>query len=554
MQTKTGISLKRYKEIGEILYEWGFGTTLLEDLSPGLRNMNIGTRLHPQIRGMTVYERIRHVLEDLGPTFVKFGQILSTRREMISPEMYEELIKLQDKVAPVPFEELRATVEQYCGPIDEAFLEFDTKPFAAASVSQVHRAVLMDGTVVAVKIQRPGIREAIETDLPLFEKMAERIEKLSSDARVFSPQVMVQEFAVQIRKELDFTHEGKNSEIIAASMADIPEIKIPTIFWKYSGEKVLTMEFVDGCRIDDVDTIKLNNVDPVHIADVGFHGYIRQIFRDGFFHADPHSGNLLVSPEGRLIFLDFGMVVLIRPERRMIFIKILMSIVGCDVDTLVECFEKLGLVFRQEDIEPLKDELYAALRESQTSELGQLNVGSAMDSLPKIMQKYNVVVPGSLMMVLKVIWMIFAVAVKLDPGFNFNQRVKPYFDEIIEGSYLSADTLKKLPLSFLEMAEGVMNIPKVINQTLNTLKKGDFKLEIAANDLKTLSTSIQQASGRLMISVIIAAIVIGSSIVVHALASGTAITGNLFYATFTVYFIAIMAGIVALYTLAKKST
>ena len=233
-------------------------------------------------------------------------------------------------------------MEQYCGPIDEVFLEFDTKPFAAASVSQVHKAVLKDGTVVAIKIQRPGIREAIETDLPLFEKMAERIEKLSPDARVFNPKIMVQEFAVQIRKELDFTHEGKNSEIIAANMADIPEIKIPKIYWQYSGEKVLTMEFVEGCRIDDVETIRTYGVDPVHIADVGFHAYIRQIFRDGFFHADPHPGNLLVAPDGRLIFLDFGMVVLIRPERRRIFIKVLMSIVGCDVDTLVECFEKLG--------------------------------------------------------------------------------------------------------------------------------------------------------------------------------------------------------------------
>jgi ubiquinone biosynthesis protein len=550
MQTTTGVSLQRYREIAEVLYEWGFISTVLEDLSPGLRNMDISTRLHPQIRGMTVYERMRHVLEDLGPTFVKFGQILSTRREMISPEMYDELIKLQDKVPPVPFEELRTTVEQYCGPIDETFLEFDTKPFAAASVSQVHKAVLKDGSVVAVKIQRPGIREAIETDLPLFETMAERIEKLSPDARVFNPKIMVQEFAVQIRKELDFTHEGKNSEIIAASMADIPEIKIPKIYWKYSGEKVLTMEFVEGCRIDDVDIIKSYQVDPVHIADVGFHAYIRQIFRDGFFHADPHPGNLLVSPEGRLIFLDFGMVVLIRPERRKIFIKVLMSIVSCDVDTLVDSFEKLGLEFRSEDIEPLKDELYAALREYQTSELGQLNVGSAMDSLPKIMQKYNVAVPGSLMMVLKVIWMIFAVAVKLDPGFNFNQRVKPYFDEIIEGSVFSPDTLKKLPLSFMEMAEGVMNVPKALNHMLNTIGKGDFKLEIEANDLKTLSTSIQQASGRIMISMIIAAIVVGSSIVVHA--SGTAITGTLFYAVFTVYIIAIMVGVVALYMMVKK--
>ena len=550
MPTSALTSLKRYKEIGEVLYKWGFGTTFLEDLSPGLKAMNVSTRRHPNISGMTVYERIRHVLEDLGPTFVKFGQILSTRREMVSPEMLAELVKLQDKVAPLPFEDIRPTLEHYCGPVDEAFLEFDTRPFAAASLSQVHKAVLPDGTVVAVKIQRPGIREAIETDLPLFGTMAGRIERLFPEARVMSPTLMVQEFAVQIRKELDFTHEGKNSEIIAASLADIPEIKIPKIFWNYSGDKVLTMEFMEGCRVDDVDAVKSYHVDPVHIADLGFHAYIRQIFRDGFFHADPHAGNLLVSPKGELVFLDFGMVVLIRPERRKIFIRILMSIVGCDVDALIECFEALGLEFRPEDREPLKDELYAALREYQTSGLGQLNVGSALDSLPKIMQKYNVVVPGSVMMVLKVIWMIFGVAVKLDPQFNFNERVQPYFNEILMGSYFSAEALKKAPLSFMELAEGIISIPKAITHTLDTIGKGNFKLEVEIDDMKDLSTSIRQASGRILVMGIIAAIVIGSSIVVHA--SGAAITGTLFYAVFAVFLVAILVGIVALYISVKK--
>jgi ubiquinone biosynthesis protein len=550
MQTKTVSNIKRYKEIGDVLLNWGFGTTLLEDLSPGLAKMNLSGRLHPNIANMSVYERMRHVLEDLGPTFVKFGQILSTRREMISQEMFEELSKLQDKVAPLPFEEIRPVVEEYCGPIDQAFRCFENEPFAAASISQVHKAMLHDGTVVAVKVQRPGIAAQIETDLPLFLKMAERIEKLSPESRVYNPKAMVHEFSVQIRKELDFTREGRNAEILAAGMADIPEIKVPKIFWRFSGERVLTMEFVRGCRIDDIETIRSYGVDPVHIADVGFHAYIRQIFRDGFFHADPHPGNLLVSPEGQLIFLDFGMMVLIRPERRKIFIKVLLAIVESDVDTLVDCFEKLGLAIRQEDMEPLKDDLYSALRDYQTTAIGDFNVGPAMDSLPRALQKYHLMVPGSLMMALKVIWMIFDVAVKLDPGFNFNERVRPYFEEIIRSSYLSSEAFRKLPISLMEMAEGFMNLPRAVNQTLRNLGNGDFKLEIEAEDLKTLSSSIHDASERILIGMIASAIVVGSSLVVYA--SDTPITGNLFYLTFLVYIVAIIIGILALFRLMRK--
>jgi ubiquinone biosynthesis protein len=550
MQSQAVISLKRYREIADVLLKWGFGEILLEEFSPGLARMNLHARLHPEIGTMSVYERMRHVLEELGPTFVKFGQILSTRREMIPPEMFAELARLQDKVAQLPFEEVRPVIEAYCGPVETTFREFDKEPFAAASISQVHKAVLQDGSVVAVKVQRPGIRDVIETDLPIFAKMAERIEKISPDARVYNPVGMVREFAIQIRKELDFTREGKNAEIIAAGMADIPHVRIPKVYWPYSGDRVLVMEFVQGCRVDDVETITSWGVDPVIIADTGFHAYIRQIFRDGFFHADPHPGNLLVSHEGDLIFLDFGMVVLVRPERRKIFIKVLLAIVEADVDTLVDCFQKLGLLIRQEDIEPLKDELYASLREYQSADIGQFNVGSAMETLPKTLQKYHLVVPGSLMMVLKVVWMIFDVAVKLDPGFNFNQRVRPYFEEIITGSYLSPDTLKKLPLSLMEMAEGIMNIPRAINQTLRNLGTGDFKLDVESHDLKTLSTTIQQSSDRALIGLIAAAIVIGSSIVVHA--SDTPITGSFFYVTFLVYIIAIVIAIVALVRLMKK--
>ena len=376
--------------------------------------------------------------------------------------------------------------------------------------------------------------------------MAERIVKLSPEARVYNPKMMVSEFAVQIRKELDYTREGKNTEIIAANLSEIPEIKIPKIFWQYSGEKVLTMEFMQGCRVDDVETIKSYGVDPVTIADAGFHAYIHQIFVDGFFHADPHSGNLLVSQKGELIFLDFGMVGIIRPERRKIFIKALLAIVDADVEELLECFAELGIVIRPADMEQLKDELYAALRDNQRSSISQFNIGSTMDSLPKTLIKYNLAVPDSLTMVLKVIVMIWNVATKLDPGFNFNERVKPYIKEV----YLGGSPIRKLPLTLLEIAEGIGGIPKAFNQALKSVGKGNFRLDVESNDLRDLTSTISKSSDRAIIGIIASAVVIGSSIVVHA--SDVQITGNIFIVTFLIYLAAITVAIVAIYRLLQK--
>jgi len=546
IMNQNAISFKRYREIGEVLVKWGFVSQALEELSPGLANMNLTLRLHPDIGKMSPQERMRHVLEDLGPTFVKFGQVLSTHKEMVTPEMYDELIKLQDNVAPLPFEDLRPLVEQCCGPIEDAFQSFETEPLAAASIGQVHRALLKDGTNVVVKIQRPGIRNQIEADLPLFEKMAERIVKLSPEARVYNPKMMVSEFAVQIRKELDYTREGKNTEIIATNLIEIPEIKIPKIFWQYSGEKVLTMEFMQGCRVDDVETIRSYGVDPVTIADAGFHAYIHQIFVDGFFHADPHSGNLLVSQTGELIFLDFGMVAIIRPERRKIYIKALLAIVDADVDELLECFAELGIVIRPADMEQLKDELYTALLDNRRSSISQFNIGSTMDSLPKTLIKYNLAVPDSLTMVLKVIVMIWNVAVKLDPGFNFNERVKPYIREV----YLGGGPIRKLPLTLLELLEGILGIPKAFNQALKSVGKGNFRLDVESNDLRDLTTTLSKSTDRAIIGLIASAVVIGSSIVVHA--SDVQITGNFFIVTFLIYLTAITVAIVAIYRLLQK--
>ncbi|HQC13459.1 MAG TPA: AarF/UbiB family protein, partial [Methanoregulaceae archaeon] len=360
-------SIRRYREIIRILSKYGFGALFLEDISPGLAKMELQKRLHPELDGYSKCELMRFAIEELGPAFVKFGQILSTRREMIPPEVYDELIKLQDKVAPLPYETIEPTITRYCGPVEDAFQSFEKEPFAAASVSQVHRAVLHDGTKVAVKIQRPGIRHVIEVDLPIMRKLAERIEKLEPDLAVYNPTRLVDEFVTQIYKELDFVHDGQNADTLNRNFEENPKVKAPKIYWEYSGTELLTMEFIDGVRIDNVAAIREMGVDPSSIAEIGFQAYLQQIFIDGFFHSDPHPGNLMVTREGQLVFIDFGMVGMVRPERRDTFIEVLLAFVNADVDMLLECFETLGIKIDEEKKEQLKDELYYVLQSSQSS-------------------------------------------------------------------------------------------------------------------------------------------------------------------------------------------
>lgn len=509
-------SIRRYREIIRILSKYGFGALFLEDISPGLAKMELQKRLHPELDGYSKYELMRFAIEELGPAFVKFGQILSTRREMIPPEVYDELIKLQDKVAPLPYETIEPTIARYCGPVEDAFQSFEKEPFAAASVSQVHRAVLHDGTKVAVKIQRPGIRHVIEVDLPIMRKLAERIEKLEPDLAVYNPTRLVDEFVTQIYKELDFVHDGQNADTLNRNFEENPKVKAPKIYWEYSGTELLTMEFIDGVRIDNVAAIREMGVDPSSIAEIGFQAYLQQIFIDGFFHSDPHPGNLMVTREGELVFIDFGMVGMVRPERRDTFIEVLLAFVTADVDMLLECFETLGIKIEEEKKEQLKDELYYVLQSSQSSELGRMDFGSAMSSAPDVLNKYRVRVPPSLMQVLKVIWMIFDVAIHLDPKFNFNARVRPYMAEIMRDRYASQKFLRQIPSAMMNLTQGVVALPKAINNVITKVSKGQFRFEITSREISGLSTSIDASTDKLVMGLVIASMVIGSSLVLNA--------------------------------------
>ena len=372
-------SIRRYAQIFDVLGQYGFGIGL-ERLFPGRARFRLPT---PGMPGKapdtsTVYERIRLALEELGPTFVKFGQIMSTRTELLPPELIDELKKLQDHAKPIPFSEVRAMLEENCPDLDLWFSSIEETPVASASIAQVHRAYLTDGTPVAIKVQRPGIGEIIETDIGILQSMAERIEMVFPESRLYNPTGMVDDFAHQIVKELDFTRDGRNADRMARNFRDVPGIRFPKIYWEFTSPKVLVMEFIDGVRIDDPEAIAGLGLDPHEIGVRGFHAYLKMIFEDGFFHGDPHPGNLLVTKEGDIVFLDFGIVGILRPEKRQNFINLLFALVNDDIELMLRSLEGFGIVIAEEDREPLRDDLYIMMHDfgSGGDDVGQLNFQS----------------------------------------------------------------------------------------------------------------------------------------------------------------------------------
>jgi len=512
-------SIRRYAQIFDVLGQYGFGIGL-ERLFPGRARFRLPT---PGKSGKasdtsTVYERIRLALEDLGPTFVKFGQIMSTRAELLPPEMIDELKKLQDHAKPIPFSEIRAMLEENCPDLDLWFREIEETPVASASIGQVHRAYLTDGTPVAIKVQRPGIDEIIETDIGILQSMAERIEVVLPETRLYNPTGMVDDFAHQIVKELDFTREGRNADRMARNFKDVPGIRFPKIYWEFTSPKVLVMEFIEGVRIDDPEAIVEMGLDPHEIGVRGFHAYLKMIFEDGFFHGDPHPGNLLVTKEGDIVFLDFGIVGILRPEKRQNFINLLFALVNDDIELMLRSLEGFGIMIAEENREPLRDDLYIMMHDfgGGGDDVGQLNFHLVVTELTDSMRRYQLKVPMNLMLLLKVFMMVLDIGVRLDPKFNFGRETTPYLTKLADTNTLSAGYIKRASMTLLDSADAILDMPRNLNLMLRRLSTGTFKLSAEENDIQKVQMALDKASDKIMIGMVVASLVVGSSLVLQA--------------------------------------
>ena len=508
-------SLRRYGQIADVLVKYGFGF-YLNELFPGAAISRTAKKNQAEeYSEYSAYARFRMALEDLGPTFVKFGQLMSTRTELFSQEMIAELSKLQDRVGVVPFDEVIPTLDNYIPDWRDLFTSIDPKPLAAASISQVYRAVTRDGTVIALKVQRPKISEKIEQDIGLLRSIAKLIEERKPELRIYNPVALVEDFGVQIKKELDFTRDGSNAERLARNMKNsgLPRIKVPKIYWEYSGRELLAMEFVSGFRSDDVETIRAHGIDTKELANLGLKAFMIQIFQDGFYHGDPHAGNIQVSPKGDIVFLDFGVCGVLMKDMRNKFISLMLALFSADTDLTLRCIKNLGVKIPQEGYEEVRSELYLALQDFK--EMGsRMNFSTLLETVQELFQTYNIRIPQNIMQLLKALMLVSNIAFTLDPELQFVDEAQPFLKQILSDDIKSPDSMQKRMLEAKMKFEDLANVPKQLSGVLEMASEGKLKVDISAKEVGRLSDTISSSVDKLVIGLMMASIVIGLSLVV----------------------------------------
>ncbi len=462
-------------------------------------------------------ERIRLAMEELGPTFIKLGQVLSTRPFLIPVELVVELTKLQDEVAPFEFNLVREIVEdELKAPVSEIFESLKEKPVASASLAQVHVGMLKDGRKVAVKVQRARVKEIMEVDMIILRDLAELLERFVPESKRYDPTGQIDELAKVSRRECDFLYEARNMEIFALNYADDPTVKIPDIYWEYTTNKVLVAEYVEGIKISDVEKLKAAGIDLRMVSRRGLRIIIKMIFEDRFFHGDPHPGNVFVRKDGRIILLDFGMVGHLSQSVVDFLTNLLFSASTWDARKILKTVLDFDLVPENYDQLGLESDLTELLYRYHKIPLGQIDMKSLLIDSMDIFYRHQIRLPSTFMLLTKAMITAEEVARELDPEINLIEEVEPYIKNLASERF-KFSVFKKDSLGFLsDLRELVTNLPFDLKRITQKIRKGDMEVQFRHRGLDDLTNEMFESSKRISLSLIIAAVLVSASLLRHA--------------------------------------
>ena len=509
--------LGRLNEIAGVLVRHGFGDTVrrlgltaaLERAGHALRRDHVAdlARLSPPVQ-------VRMALEELGPTFVKLGQILAGRADLFGPEWIAEFEKLHSRVPAVPLDELRAQLREDLGGEPEAvFARFDAEPLAGASIAQVHRARLLDGTEVVVKIRRPGIGDKIEADLRLLQRLAALADTHLPALKPYGPVRLVAEFARSLRHELDLAAECRHAERIAANLAALPFVAIPRVHWAHTGERVNVQDFVSGIAGDQVGRLREAGLDPVLLARRGAQAVLKMIVEDGFFHADPHPGNVFYLDGNRLAFIDFGMVGQLSQRRREDLLQLMLGLVERDSQAVADVLTDWTQGDAHVNLGRLEAEIEAFVDQYHGVPLAQLNLSSMLGDVTAILRQHRLALPADLALLVKAFVLLEGMGRGLDPGFHMAGEAMPVLRQVLRARYKPRALAQRGWLSLRRVFALAERLPQDLSRVLRQARRGHVQVGIELAHLKRVGDQIDRAASRIAMALVIAALVVASSIV-----------------------------------------
>jgi ubiquinone biosynthesis protein len=509
----------RLSQILDVLMKYGFGylvdRTDLDRTALGRRIFHPRSRKH-NLWDMPTKVRLRKMLEELGPTFIKFGQILSTRPDLVPIDICKELSKLQDDVPPFPFAEVKTIIEgEFAKPLGEIFRHLSEKPRAAASLSQAHNGLLKTGEKVVVKVRRPHIERIIEQDLDILLQLARLAERHLEELRPYNPVMIVGEFSDSIRRELDFTIEANNTKRMNQLFEGDETVHIPHLFLQSSGKRVLTLERIEGCKITDLPYLEKAGLDPKELAVRGGNAFLKQIFEHGFFHADPHPGNLFAM-EGNVVgFIDFGMVGRLREQTKAQIAEILLALTMRDIPRLIEACLSLGAADEHTDMVKLELDLAEFVDRYYVSTLQEFKLAAALRDLVEIVARDHLRMPQEFTLLAKTLVTIEGVGEALDPHFDMVGLTKPYAQRLVEQKFAPQALFRDLRASLENLYHFVVSFPKDISQILNQLKRGTLRLELHNREQEKMVRVVDRTGNRLSLSLIVTGLLIASALMLQ---------------------------------------
>jgi ubiquinone biosynthesis protein len=510
--------LRRYQEIGRVLIAHGFGEFL--DQMQLLPILNLPRRLLRRAprEPIGAPKRLRLAMEALGPTFVKFGQILSTRPDLLPPEYIDELSRLQDSVPPAPLDLIRQQIEKELGKEpDEIFAAFDEQPLAAASLAQVHAATLTDGTDVVVKIQRPDIGPVIEADLEILQDLAHLAQVHTPLGQIYDLDEIAEDFAYTLRAELDYRREARNADRFRQNFIDEPHLYIPQVHWEYTTSRILVLERIYGIKIDDVAALREAGYDTREIALHSARVIIKEVLEDGFFHADPHPGNFVIMPGHVIGAMDFGMVGHLDQWVKDELVRLYIVSVQMDSEGIVEQLIRMGAAHAYVDRLRLRRDISRLLTKYRGLPLREIRATEVVRDIMPLAFRHHLHFPSDLWLLGKTLGMMEGVGLQLDPDFDMFAVSEPFVRTFVRQFYAPGTVSRHLTVSARQWNDLLRDLPRYTHRILSQATEGKTRLIVALEDDNPLFKQLNRATNRLVIGLLTAAFIVGSALLIPVL-------------------------------------